>query len=147
VTQCDTCAFTKGCETHDKEPDNRLKSLICARAGIPFFCHHGFDWQTAEVFQINRRFVVMGGQGQPSHICQGWKRAVQKLNSIGWYSSDPQIRKIQIEVGRAALVHLRRFIDSPDGSEEKNQAHQDLHFCCVMLFKPGLENDEETTYG
>lgn len=45
---CETCAFREDCETFD-EPLNRLKSMICAMSGLPFYCHKGYDWRNTRI--------------------------------------------------------------------------------------------------
>jgi len=140
MSACDTCAFRQGCETHDSEPYNRLKAMICAKAGIPFFCHHGFEWQDTQIFEINRRFVTIGGSGTPQHVCAGWKRQVAKFKEDGWFPRDPEQRRVQLQVGRAALTLMRRFVEALAGSKEKDEAYIDLKICVVMLFRVAEED-------
>ncbi len=88
---------------------------------------------------MNRRFVTVGGGGEPQRVCAGWKREVMKLKQRGWFSRNPEERRVQLQVGRAALTLMRRFIAATD-PKEKNEALIDLRICVVMLFRVAEEN-------
>jgi hypothetical protein len=108
---CSSCAFRKGCETYEKEPYNRLKSMIAALGLVPFFCHRGFDWKNTK------------GMMPPAgarNVCEGWKAEVQKLKAKGHYA-DPEIRKLRKIAAGSALVSLETFCDSKD-KEKKEEA-------------------------
>ncbi len=85
---CDTCAFgTRGRGGAADELNNRLKGILCAISGTPFFCHHAADgtiynWQAGKLGPMalapnNRR------------LCAGWKHAVAKLAARGHFRFSP----------------------------------------------------------
>lgn len=139
MSACKSCAFRPGSVTHDQEPNNLLKGLICAAAGVPFFCHHGFDWKNASVSLVAGRFVAVGGDFEPANVrvCEGWKEQVRRYRSAGYFSVTPDVRKLQIHLAAIALDSMRQYIDLPDG-EDKCRALETLTTAAEILFKqPG----------
>lgn len=136
-TPCDTCAFRRGSETHDHEPHNLLKGTICALAGIPFFCHHGFDYATAHISVINRRFATVNvSDVREIRVCEGWKRRIQRLKAQGYFAVDSETRKAQQQIGQHALSLMNAFIDEKDEAK-KEEYRQGLQNCVqVLVVKP-----------
>lgn len=135
---CDTCAFRKDAEAYT-EPYNRLRALVCAVSGIPFYCHHGFDWRTTDLVQVNRRFVPVGGEltGRVQ-ACAGWKREVARLKASGQISPKPDVRKVQRIFGEYALHLIKAAIDAPEDSAEKAAHWKELRGVMEILFQhPG----------
>jgi hypothetical protein len=69
---CDTCAYRPGAEANT-EAYNRFRSLICALTGVPFYCHHNFDWKTQRSRMTRPEFRKL----RPT-LCEGWRREVKK---------------------------------------------------------------------
>ncbi|HEV7674353.1 MAG TPA: hypothetical protein VGQ12_07475 [Candidatus Angelobacter sp.] len=138
MNPCDTCAFRNGAEANS-EPYNRLRALVCAVSGIPFYCHHGFDWQTTDISLINRRFVPVGGELTcRMHACAGWKREVARFKANGQIPSDPAVRSVQRQFGEYALCLIKAAIDAPEDSAEKEAHWKELRGVMEMLFqRPG----------
>jgi len=138
---CDTCAFRQGSVTHESEPHNRLKGMICAAAGIPFYCHHGWAWEDADIAVVKGRFVVIGEEIDLSKIrlCAGWLRDVKHMKERGQFAVTPEVRALQKELGGYALAALKEFIGSPDG-EAKDRAEKRLwELAEIVMQKPEAE--------
>jgi hypothetical protein len=67
---CDSCAFSPGAGAHD-EIYNRFRAEVCALTGVPFYCHHGFDWE-------NQPRYLAKSEVRQIVLCAGWKREVQR---------------------------------------------------------------------
>lgn len=119
---CNTCAFRTGSVTHESEPHNRLKGMICAAAGIPFFCHCGWDHENIDVYLIDGRFVTTDDVDlRKIRTCAGWRREIARLKAAGQFAVSPDVRDLQKQLGAHALTALKEFIESPEG-EAKDEA-------------------------
>lgn len=126
---CDTCAFRAGCITHEKEPHNRLKALICALGGLPFYCHYSDagDWSSTSISKLNREESMTLRRDLP--VCQGWKAEVKRLAGVGHFRKATRARRW---VALHALRLVQRFIDS-DNPEEKADVERDLYRALDLL--------------
>lgn len=108
---CSSCAFRKGCDTHDKEADNRLRSTIAAMTGVPFFCHSGLNYRDPLAITKGMIFDV-DGRRQPVKVCEGWKREVVKYATPG--VEHHRVRERRRMWGQLALRWVASFLDATD---------------------------------
>lgn len=107
---CDGCAYADGAAAN-LEPDNRLKALVCALTGVPFWCHHGMNWQTTPKHLSRAEFQALN-----LHICEGWRREVSKRIKPGL--AGKRRRLIRRWKGEAALMLIDEFIALEPGPEK-----------------------------
>lgn len=119
MNPCDTCAFRTGAAAHS-EVYNRLRAQICAITGVPFWCHHGFDWKTKSKYITRAEFRERG-----MRICQGWRDEVRKHVKPGLEGA--LRRLIRRSKGEAILRMIERFIGlSGKSKKAKAAAHAEL---------------------
>lgn len=126
---CDTCAFRRGSVTHDSEPHNNLKGILCILGAVPFYCHHGFDWEGRDETDPTIKEDIRKGTIQ---ICEGWKREVRELAATGYYDHNREVVRVYAQLGLGAL-HI--FLNAEDGSEAKQKAERQLNQICAALGK------------
>lgn len=134
-TPCDTCALGTICRSGDDrgaadEVRNRLRAEICARAGIPFFCHHSrsgpqYDWRAGGLGPLS----LPPGERR---LCAGWKARVKEVYPRDLVCSTPEdtavLRRYQRGLGNEALDAVDRFIDEKDPARkvERRKEMRDL---------------------
>jgi len=129
---CDTCAFRKGCVTHEDEPHNLLKGEICVSGPLPFHCHHSDagDWSFIESASLTPAEALDMRRELP--ICEGWRREVKAAADAGRYGHDPETRKIRRFVAIYALQKLREFL-TLDYGNLKDEASRELELALRLL--------------
>lgn len=148
---CSTCAFGKSGGAAD-EVQNRLRGQVCARAGIPFFCHHTrsgpeYDWTGDPLGPMSIPI-------EERRICAGWKVATAELAKrpgglLAIDGLDPDdaatLRLYQKWLGNEALKHLDEFLSAKD-PHAKRIAHAKMDDAMRAVFgKEEREGNEETT--
>jgi hypothetical protein len=130
---CDTCAFRKGCVTHENEPHNRLRAEVCASGPLPFHCHYSDagDWSELDLSDISEADAMALRRELP--ICAGWKAEVAKRAAAGHYPKET--RTIRRHVAAHALKMISQFIRSPEGPA-KNEARIELTMSLKLLARP-----------
>lgn len=123
MSQCDTCAFNaKGTGGAANEIVNRLKGLLCAHGGIPFFCHHiksgeEYNWQAGGLGP----FSVPIAQRK---VCDGWRGMVGRLAKRGKFHAGetPQDRSFLLRYQRSlasdALNTMERYLAEKEPSSK-----------------------------
>lgn len=134
MNPCETCAFKKGCVTHDDEPHNRLRAEICAAGPLPFHCHHSDlgDWSELDLSTINAVEAMSLRRELP--ICEGWRAEVRRRAAAGEYPKET--RQLRRHIAAHALKMISQFIRSPEGSTAKNEARIELPRCLRFLARP-----------
>jgi hypothetical protein len=141
MTSCDTCAFHPGSITHDKEPYNALRGMLCALGAIPFYCHDGLDWRNHQAMVQSeprvRRWLVreFGIHGPTLHHCEGWKEAVRRYKAQHLFD-DPAIRRVRHLAADRALELIEQYIAAPEGSTEKAELNRELQSLVYLLAAP-----------
>lgn len=120
--QCDTCAFKTGCVTHEKEPHNRLRGMIAALGGIPFYCHYSpaGDWHDLQLGKLNASEAEAMRKELP--ICGGWQAEVKALAARGHFRKDPE--RVRRYIAVYALECINRFLKLKGTA--KDRAYKDL---------------------
>lgn len=135
MSACDTCAFRPGSQTHDQEPYNALRGVLCALGGRPFHCHYvnGEDRHDDQTYLVR----VLWGQvdGATVHLCEGWKQAVREYKAKHLFD-DPAIRQLRHTAADRALVVIDEFIDAPEDSPEKAELNRELASLVHLLAAP-----------
>lgn len=130
MNPCDGCALTSGA-CANQEPYNHLRARICARAGIPFYCHDTklADWRSPVEFKV----AIL--KHQPIPICQGWTREVRQLVAAGHFKK-PEVREVLKQVGTMALLALEKFVNTDRDVDPygKANAEDDLEVALSVLF-------------
>ena len=122
MSQCDTCAF--GCSGAANEVMNRLKGLIAARAGIPFFCHHAksgeeYDWRSKN--KLGPLVLLPNNR----KLCDGWKAMVAGLARRGKFQftmnvkDQMALRRYQQQLGHQAIAALDAFVAETRARQKK----------------------------
>lgn len=124
MSACDTCAFGKAGAAG--EPDNALKSQLCAFGALPFYCHHGrdgveYDWQNDPLGPL--RLVP-----QNRKVCSGWREQVGLLKKAGYFP-DRTATLIRRLVARRAIALFDRLSIPGIGRSKHKQAARDLKRC------------------
>lgn len=138
---CSSCAFRPGSVTHDKEPYNALRGLLCALGAVPFYCHDGLDWRDHRAMVLChptvRRFIVSitGIPGPTLHHCEGWKEAVRRYKADHLFD-DPAIRRVRHIAADRALEVIEQFVAAPEGSKEKAALNRELESLVYLLTAP-----------
>lgn len=115
--QCNECALLPGGEANC-EPENNLKAALCALGGIPFWCHHGLDWQNPENHKAaNRAEARAKVQELGMRICGGWAAEVARLKSVGYFNHIPEAKKAFAQVGIQALNEIPDLEPGPKREE------------------------------
>lgn len=125
MSPCDTCAFKEGSITHDREPYNRLRGLICALAGIPFACHHGLD-HARSIHVMKGKSFDLAGNVTKARICAGWKSEIARLKREGHFPDDSSQRKDQQIFGNYALGLVEMFIAEGASEETKQDCQAEI---------------------
>jgi hypothetical protein len=130
VSQCDTCAFKPGSVTHEAEPHNRLKGLICSLGGLPFHCHYSTagDWHDLGLGKLNAAEARSLNRELP--ICAGWKAEVKALASRGHFRKG--VRMVRRYLAEYALQQLAEFTGAK-GKREKKYAARELKRALEMI--------------
>lgn len=122
LTPCDTCAFEPGTVTHDREPHNHLKALICLLAGLPFHCHYLKDGRDIHADPAYHERMTAGEARQHGfEICAGWKREIKLLADAGYFKERRMVTKANGIIG---LDELYVFLNSE--GEDKEDARLQL---------------------
>jgi hypothetical protein len=105
-TACDTCALGQG-KGAACEPYNALRAQICVLGGIPFACHHNFNWRGGKVewFKLPRNQRKM---------CGGWQREVRALSLKGYFDEYRSIRRAVAEVALDSIEEMLQCSDEND---------------------------------
>lgn len=112
--QCRTCAFRPGCTTHEDEPHNRLKAMICELAAVPFYCHQGTDWRNHNLHGLEAEQAMALRRTMP--VCEGWRQAVGRSAAEGRYPKDMAgLRRL---IGVRALQLLAEFLHGEEAVKE-----------------------------
>jgi hypothetical protein len=144
VSQCEGCAFKPGAAAN-REPWNRLRSMICALGGIPFYCHHGLDWKRGEK-AVGDALVIIKHQakleeigipkaallrarlpikdGEKLHVCGGWRKAVGAIHAAHptWFGGqDASVRRI-------LALHALDSLEKWAGLKDKKQKAEHWNF-------------------
>jgi hypothetical protein len=152
MSGCDSCAFRPGSVTHDKEPYNALRGLICALGARPFHCHHlnGEDHHDDQQYLLQRlpdvrrflqRFYAEQGwsgrilEGETLKLCAGWKEAVRE-NKAKHLFDDPAVRRVRRLAADRALEVIEQFIAAPEGSPQKADLNRELGSLVYLLAAP-----------
>jgi hypothetical protein len=150
VNACDTCAFRAGSVTHDSEPYNALRGMLCALGAVPFHCHHvnGEDHSGDQQYLLQRlprvrkvlkQFEILEGdpvlEGETVRLCEGWKAAIAKNKAKGLFD-DPGIRNVRRIAASRALEVIELFIAAPEDSPEKAELNRELGSLVYMLAAP-----------
>jgi hypothetical protein len=115
-TACDTCALGRG-KGAACEPYNALRAQICVLGGIPFACHHNFNWRGGKVewFKLPRNQRKM---------CGGWQREVRALSLKGYFDEYRSIRRAVAEVALDSIEEMLQCSaenDDPGYAEAKEK--------------------------
>lgn len=129
MSACATCAFRPGSVTHDQEVYNALRGMLCALGAVPFYCHHGHNWEDANAMLA----AHLCGPGL--ELCEGWKAAVAE-NKAKHLFDDPGIRRVRRIAADRALVVIEEFIAAPEGSPEKAELNRELGSLVYLLAAP-----------
>lgn len=125
---CDSCAFREGSITFEREPDNRLRAQIAALGGIPFFCHHGLNWN--KPIAVKRGFAFdLDGNHQRLKICEGWRSHVARM-----ISSRTKNRSARRAFAQIALDDITAY-RAEDDPKEKAMLLKELRHTCMQLVK------------
>lgn len=150
MSACDTCAFRPGSTTHDNEPYNSLRGMLCALGARPFHCHHlnGEDHHDNQQYLLQRmpqvrKFLAKVPelqddpvlQGEATHLCEGWKQAVRKYKAKGLFD-DPAVRRIRRIAADRALEVIDLFLAAPEDSPEKAEYNRELKSLVELLATP-----------
>jgi len=130
---CDTCALREGTITHDKEPYNAFRGLICALAGIPFYCHHGLNWKKHIGVRKGIAFDTEATHRR-LHVCEGWKREVIKHIPQG--PEHRLTRMVRRAIGEECMETLEAALGETRAAE-KNELWAHLRELVVRLRKKG----------
>ncbi len=139
---CATCAFGKSGGAAD-EANNRLKGMICALGGIPFFCHHGRNGK--EYAWRDGQLGVMELPPNERKVCGGWRRTVAMLAKRGHFrwtkvlADNAALRRYQQSLGSDACRALDDFLGETD-PEAKAKANRDLRMNLEALKGDGVPN-------
>ncbi len=138
MNRCDTCAFGKDCGAAI-EPNNRLKGMIAALGGFPFFCHHKrdgteYDWRSPG----NAAFWALARSER--RICAGWKQHVGELAQRGFFD-ERKLRPIRRTIGELAIAHLAEFIAAKNRNR-KRKAKTALKRCLKFLAKKSIAKEK-----
>jgi hypothetical protein len=133
---CETCAFREDCETFG-EPLNRLKSMICAMSGLPFYCHKGHDWRNTHIANMTNSEVKEFRSS--AQICEGWRRAIRERVESGAFTAAP----IRRYFGREAIRLIDKFLSVEE--PEKSEALGELEKVIELLARePEAHNSPAT---
>jgi hypothetical protein len=133
---CKTCAYREGCETFS-EPYNRLRSIICALAGLPFYCHQGMDWRTINLAELTRDQIIQFRKD--ATICEGWRQAVAARAKAGHHT----LSKLRRRLGARAIRLINEIIKSEE--PEKTRAYSDLEQTIELLSNAPEVSDSPAT--
>lgn len=128
--QCSGCAFKPGAAAN-REQTNMLRGFFTALGAIPFYCHHamGYDEATGKypagastALQIlsNRKLrtsiEALGAKPIPIEfqksirVCGGWKAAVARLKSDGWFA-DARVNLVRRHYASSAARAIDKITD------------------------------------
>lgn len=115
---CESCAFTEG-SAANLEPKNNIKAQVCVMAGLPFYCHHGQDWQAPDA---SRRRSAAEMRAEGFETCAGWKREVCGLAAEGYFKKRRTMKKIFGELALGALeIWTSKDVDDEDKEDARGQ--------------------------
>jgi hypothetical protein len=150
MNSCDSCAFRTGSVTHDQEPYNALRGLLCALGGRPFHCHHlnGADHHKDQQYLLQRLPRVRAFlktlpelQGEPVlegetvKLCEGWKEQVREYKAKHLFD-DPAVRRVRHLAADRALEVIDLFMAAPDESPQKARLNRELESLIYLLAAP-----------
>lgn len=134
---CAGCAFNPGAAAN-LEPNNRVRSEICALAGLPFMCHHGLQWDKPLGIYRGIAFDTAGST-IPARVCAGWKSRVRELNLLGYFRNNRQARR---HYGTMALKSLNLAL-----SQDIPQPERDFHWSRLRMLMQKLVKKNITLAG
>jgi hypothetical protein len=119
---CDTCAFGKAGAA--KEPYNRLRGMICAVSGTPFFCHHDRDGNAYDLKDKLGFFQIAPNKRK---VCEGWKRAIrERIRRHGSFlfrglplADRMALRRYERRMGTRALEAIDEMVAAHDVTDKK----------------------------
>lgn len=119
--------------TANREPYNNLKSLICALASIPFYCHH--TRMGRDITELaDKRFTRGELKDLQMKICGGWSARTRVLEAAGHYTGR---RKTLQFIGQYAIEQLDAMLDytdtTADGEAARRHAEGELHKALKLL--------------
>lgn len=133
--QCSGCAYKSGAAANS-EGDNLLRGVFAALGGYAFVCHESMGWGHGETgypkgatealtILTSRHALERAGasaaaiQAQTDDLrrsirmCGGWKAAVQRLKSSGWYA-DKRVMLVRRHYAKHAAACIERLVHRDD---------------------------------